>query len=98
MASLRRYRERVWHVHAKDCSVDVARTARAEGWDYHAALRRGIFCELGRGAVDFASVIAELRELRYGGWIVVEQDVLPGAGTPAASAERNRAFLRSLGV
>jgi len=98
VASLRRYHDRVWHVHAKDCSADIARTARAEGWDYHTALRRGIFCELGRGAVDFASVIAELRELRYGGWIVVEQDVLPGAGTPAASAERNRAFLRSLGV
>ena len=32
------------------------------------------------------------------GWIVVEQDVLPGLGTPAASARRNREYLRRLGL
>jgi inosose dehydratase len=98
VAALRQYGPRVWHVHAKDCDADVAQKARAEGWDYHTALRHGIFCELGRGAVDFPGVIAELQRLRYSGWIVVEQDVLPGLGTPAASAERNRTFLRRLGV
>lgn len=97
-AALRLYGGRVWHVHAKDCDADVAQKARAEGWDYHTALRHGVFCELGRGAVDFPGVIAELQRLRYSGWIVVEQDVLPGLGTPAASAERNRTFLRRLGV
>ena len=35
---------------------------------------------------------------RYDGWIVVEQDVLPGLGTPAASATRNREYLRGLGI
>ena len=30
--------------------------------------------------------------MHYAGWIVVEQDVLPGLGTPAASARRNREF------
>ena len=37
-----------------------------------------------------------LEEQGYGGWIVVEQDVLPGLGTPRESASRNRAYLRSL--
>ena len=31
------------------------------------------------------------------GWIVVEQDVLPGMGNPRESARRNREYLRSLG-
>jgi inosose dehydratase len=97
-AALRRYRDRVWHVHAKDCDPQVAQQARTEGWDYHKALGHGIFCELGRGAVDFPAVIGELRHLDYAGWIVVEQDVLPGLGTPAASAARNRTYLRGLGI
>ena len=97
-AALRQYRHRVWHVHAKDCDAQVAEQARAEEWDYHTALGHGIFCELGRGAVDFPAVIDGLHDLDYAGWIVVEQDVLPGSGTPAASSSRNRAYLRGLGV
>ncbi len=31
-------------------------------------------------------------------WIVVEQDVLPGMGTPRDSARKNREYLRSLGL
>ena len=36
--------------------------------------------------VPFAGVLDALRAEQYDGWIVVEQDVLPGLGTPAASA------------
>jgi inosose dehydratase len=32
------------------------------------------------------------------GWIVVEQDVLPGMGTPKESAQRNREYLKSIGL
>jgi len=84
-------------VHFKDCDPDVARAAREEQWDYHTAVRRGIFCELGRGVVPFGAVLDALGARQYSGWIVVEQDVLPGLGTPAASAGRNRDYLRRLG-
>ena len=69
-----------------------------QGLGYLAAVRSQLFCELGAGAVDFAAVLAALRRHGYAGWIVVEQDVFPGQGTPAESAARNRAYLRSLGV
>ena len=98
LAAIRQYGGRMWHVHFKDCDATLAHAARAEGWDYHASVRRGIFCELDRGSVPFGAVLGELRQRGYAGWIVVEQDVLPGLGTPAASAARNRAFLRKLGV
>jgi inosose dehydratase len=98
VALLRTYRERVWHVHFKDCSREVADTARREQWDYLAAIKHGLFCELGRGSVDFERMIAELRAMAYDGWIVVEQDVLPSLGTPFASADRNRQFLATLGL
>jgi len=96
--AIARYRDRIWHVHFKDCEPELVRTARAEAWDYHTAVGRGIFCELGQGMVPFARVLDALRIEYYTGWIVVEQDVLPGLGTPAASALRNREYLRRLGV
>ena len=98
LATLSRYADRVWHVHFKDCDPAVARQARERGWDYFEAVKRGIFCELGRGSVDFPAVATALAARGYGGWVVVEQDVLPGMGTPAASARRNREYLRSIGL
>jgi hypothetical protein len=47
----------------------------------------------GSGDVDFPAVVQTLSELGYAGWVVVEQDVLPGMGTPKASAQRNRLHL-----
>ena len=98
LAGLRRHRDRIWHVHFKDCSPSVHQRSRTEGWDYFESLKHGIFCELGRGGVDFAAVIAELRRTNYAGWIVVEQDVLPGMGAPKEFAQRNRDYLRTLGI
>jgi inosose dehydratase len=98
LAIYRQYAGRVWHVHFKDFEPRVFERTRAESWDYFDAMRHGIFCELGRGAVDFAAMLTELRAHGYDDWIVVEQDVVPGLGTPAESARRNRDFLRGLGV
>jgi inosose dehydratase len=95
---LSRHAARVRHVHFKDCSASIAGEARTGRWDYLQAIRRGLFCELGHGQVDFAALLTRLRTLGYNGWIVVEQDVLPSMGTPAASAQRNRHFLGRLGV
>ncbi len=94
LTGLERFRERVWYVHFKDCQPEVARRARAEGWDYFQALRQGVFCELGQGCVDFPAVLRWLNGSRYSGYVLVEQDILPGMGTPRESARRNREYLR----
>ena len=93
---LMRFGDRIWHMHFKDCQPQVAREARSSGWGYFTALRHGVFCELGKGSVPFDAVAHWLREYNYRGWIVVEQDVLPGMGSPEASARRNRDFLKTL--
>ena len=95
---LDRFGERIRHVHFKDCQPQIAQRARTEGWDYFTAVQHGVFCELGLGAVPFAAIAEWLRVRGYQGWIVVEQDVLPGMGSPKASAERNRAYLRTIGL
>jgi inosose dehydratase len=96
--ALDRWADRIWYIHFKDCSPELARRSRQEGWDYYQALRAGIFSELGKGGVDFAGVVRWLTDHGYDGWAVVEQDVLPGMGTPKESARRNREFLASLGL
>lgn len=98
LAGLERFGERVLHVHFKDCQPQVAEQARREGWDYFTAIQHGVFCELGKGNVPFAEVGQWLRDRGYQGWIVVEQDVLPGLGSPRESAERNRIYLRTIGM
>lgn len=89
---------RIWHMHFKDCQPEVAARARTQGWDYFTAVRHGIFCELGCGNVDFTGVKAWMQGHCFEGWIVVEQDVLPGMGVPKVSAGRNRSFLVSIGL
>ncbi len=95
---LQRYGERIWYMHFKDCHPEVAARARKEGWDYFQAVRHGVFCELGKGSVDFASVVKRLEDRGYGHYVLVEQDVLPGMGAPKESARRNREYLRTLGL
>lgn len=95
---LRKHASRIWHFHFKDHSPQVAQKARENGWNYFQSVENGIFCELGQGDVDFPAVVAELAKIGYNGWGVVEQDVLPGMGAPKESAQRNRDYLRSIGL
>jgi len=94
--ALDQFGDRVWYVHFKDCDPMIAARARSEEWDYFTALRHGVFCELGKGCVDFPGVLRWLARRRYDGYVLVEQDVLPGMGSPAESARRNRDYLRSI--
>lgn len=98
VSGLRQFYDRVWHVHLKDHDPEVARQSRLHGWDGPTSVGKGVFCELGKGNVDFPGVLAVLREKNYDGWVVVEQDVLPGMGTPKENAARNRRYLKSIGL
>ena len=95
---LRQHADRVWHVHFKDHEPRVAAQSRLQEWNGVQSVEHGVFCELGHGDVDFPAIIQELQTIGYSGWIVVEQDVLPGMGTPKESAQRNRDYIRSVGL
>jgi inosose dehydratase len=95
---IHQHADRIWHVHFKDHQPDVAKQSRQQQWDGPTSVGHGIFCELGKGDVDFPGVLEALKTIGYDGWIVVEQDVLPGMGTPKESARRNREYLRSIGL
>ncbi len=98
LGALNRFASRIDYIHFKDYDPAVGLRAAQEEWDYFDAIRHGAFCELGRGCVDFPEVLTWLRERKYSGYITVEQDILPGMGTPKASAQRNRDYLHSIGL
>ncbi len=98
MAAMDRFASRIWYVHLKDCSPAIAQRSRDEQLDYNASIGNGVFCELGQGCVPFERVAEWLKRRDYAGFVTVEQDVLPGMGTPKESAIRNRAYLRSIGL
>ena len=60
------------------------------------------FCALGDGDLDVDSVLAGLRQIAFGGWLVVEQDILPRSADrfarAAAEQRHNRAFLAERGL
>ncbi len=96
VAALDRFADRVWYIHLKDLEPNVARRSRDEEWDYFTAMRNGLYPELGKGCVDFPALLRWLGARDYKGYVLVEQDILPGMGTPKESAARSREYLRSI--
>jgi inosose dehydratase len=81
-AAIRRYGDRLGHLHLKDIDASVLARVHAEQLDFWSALAAGVFCPLGDGVVDFAEVRVALDDLAYSGFATIEQDRLPGSGSP----------------
>lgn len=96
--AVRLYGDRIRHLHLKDVRLPILEAARRDGVGFLAAVRRGVFCELGEGAVDLNTVIQELTAGGYAEWAIVEQDVDTRIGdvNPAESARRSRQYLRDV--
>lgn len=95
---IREYGERVRYLHFKDCDPVIRRQCIEQELDHFQATGMGVYCELGKGAVDFPGVFAAMEKLAYDGWVIVEQDVMvDDLDAPKQSARRNREYLRQLG-
>jgi inosose dehydratase len=98
LEAVQQYGPRIWHLHLKDVQAPVLGAVRQESVDFLEAVRRGVFCELGQGAIPFPQIIQALQASGYDGWAIVEQDTdvsLPGVA-PYASAVRSRQYLREV--
>jgi inosose dehydratase len=92
----REHATRIWHLHWKDLRLPVLNEVRRDKIPYLEAIRRGVFCELGKGDVDVIAVAEELQKANFDGWGVFEQDVdttLPDAD-PLKSAILSREYLK----
>jgi len=102
VAMLRDLGDRVNHVHLKDARRSVMAGIVADEAPVTEIWTREAFCELGHGDLDVDAVLAGLRTISFGGWLVVEQDILPRSAErfarAAAEQRHNRAFLAERGL
>ena len=82
LATLRRWKDRVMHVHFKDVRPDVISQIRKDKGSFLDAVIAGAFTVPGDGAIDFQTVADELKKMGYAGWIVVEAEQDPAKAAP----------------
>jgi inosose dehydratase len=102
VAMLADFGDLINHVHLKDARLAVMDTIRADAAQVTEIWTREAFCALGEGDLDVDAVLDGLTQISFGGWLVVEQDILPRSAERFARAAReqqhNREFLTERGL
>lgn len=93
VAVLKKYADRVGHVHLKDMRLPVVKQARDEGWSFLQAVRNGAFTVPGDGGVQFDEVFRVLAASGYQGWLLVEAEQDPAKADPLEYAMKARTFI-----
>ena len=93
VAVARRHAERIVHVHCKDVRPAVLERAKTRDSSFLDAVIEGAFTVPGDGCIDFAGVVAALRETGYAGWVVVEAEQDPAAAHPLTYARMGHEHL-----
>jgi inosose dehydratase len=93
---LKKYPDRIGHVHLKDVRGDVLKKATEGRWSFLKAVREGTFTVPGDGCVDFTSVFAQLDKKDYKGWLLVEAEQDPAKANPFQYAKMARSYIRKM--
>ncbi len=92
--------DRVSHVHLKDVDSEVARRLGRREIGFKEAAQQNAFRPLGEGDVDVARILEVLDRSGYGGWYVLEQDIMvasepPEGGGPVDDIRKSLHFLET---
>ena len=90
---LKKYVNRVKHVHLKDIRREMVEKSREERWSFLRGVREGVFTVPGDGDVDFGPIFRILEEAAYEGWVVVEAEQDPAKANPLEKAKKARAYI-----
>ena len=93
---LKKYVNRVKHVHLKDIRKEMVEKSRAERWSFLKGVREGVFTVPGDGDVDFAPIFSILEEAGYEGWVVVEAEQDPAKANPLEYAIKARKYIHEV--
>lgn len=91
---LKKYVNRIKHVHLKDIRKNVIEDAKTKGYSFLDAVRAGSFTVPGDGDFDFTPVFDILDEAGYEGWVVVEAEQDPAKANPYEYAVKARSYIR----
>ena len=91
---LKKYVDRVGHVHLKDMRLSVVKKVRENNWSFLTAVRNGAFTVPGDGDVDFDPVFKVLSDAHYEGWLLVEAEQDPAKANPLEYAIKGRIYIK----
>ena len=91
---LKKYVNRVKHVHLKSIRQSVIDEAKVKGYSFLDCVRAGSFTVPGDGDFDFTPVFDILDEAGYEGWVVVEAEQDPAVANPYEYAVLARNYIR----
>ena len=91
---LKKYVNRVKHVHLKSIRKDVIEDAKVKGYSFLDSVRAGSFTVPGDGDFDFTPVFDILDVAGYEGWVVVEAEQDPAKANPYEYAVLARNYIR----
>lgn len=98
LTGLRRWRERINHLHLKDARRAVLDGVVKGKGDLRTVWAGKAFVPLGEGDLDVPAVIDTILDQGYTGWLEVEQDTIPDPADPPGKAQadqiHNREVLR----
>ncbi len=98
VAFMKRHINRISYMHFKDINPIVKADVITKRTGFYEACGQGIFCNLGKGDVNFPQVRQVLLEAGFKGWCTVEQDCDPTLDVrPMDDARANREYLVSIG-
>lgn len=92
---LKKYVNRVKHVHLKDIRSDVLKTVKEHKMSFLDAVRAGAFTVPGDGSIDFMPIFRILNENNYEGWLLVEAEQDPALANPLEYALKARKYIRT---
>lgn len=92
------YATRLAHLHLKDIDPWVLDRVRADRISFWEAIRLGVFVPMGQGQVDLQLLAPALRQAGYSGFATIEQDRVPGSGSPLDDLESSIDVLRREGI
>jgi inosose dehydratase len=73
---VKKYADRVLVVHAKDVNAQLAKQVQAGKLTYYDAVVKGMYVPVGKGDVDFKTIITCLSDAGFDGYYVLEQDIV----------------------
>ena len=93
VAMLKKYVNRVGHVHLKDVRLPVLERVHTENLSFLTAVREGAFTVPGDGGFDFRPVFDLLDKANYTGWLLVEAEQDPAKANPFEYAKMARKYI-----
>lgn len=99
LAFMRAHADRIPYYHFKNLDGVIHARAMENGTPFMEVFQNGVMCELDKGIMDFAEVVAFLKARNFDGFVVVEQDMYPcPPEKPLPIARHNRDVLRRLAL